>query len=131
MNDSLMLRDTTRMQLLQDKDLESGVEYLSKVKAIETWAKAEKKDAELQNMIAEQKLRTQRILGELIKAGQDAGEVAKPGGDSNMPDRNNRKQLHEIGISHKQSSVFQQIARIPEDKFGYDLTGVVMRFINS
>ena len=59
--DALILRDNAKQQLAQIKDIETGVEYLNKVKAIETWAKAEKKDAELQNIIAEQKLRTQRI----------------------------------------------------------------------
>lgn len=117
MTDALQLRDNAKHELEQIKDLETGINYLNKVKAIETWAKAEKKDAELQNMIAEQKLRTQRVLGNLIKEGQQNGEVAKPGGDSNMPDRNNRKQLGDLGITAKQSSVFQQIAKIPEQKF--------------
>jgi hypothetical protein len=58
------------------QELKSGIKYLNQVKGIETWVKAEKKDAELQNMIAEQKLRTQRILGNLIKEGQLKGEIA-------------------------------------------------------
>ena len=65
--DALLLRENAQAQLAQIKTLESGVDYLNKVKAIEVWAKAEKKDAELQNMIAEQKIRTQRILGQLLK----------------------------------------------------------------
>lgn len=52
--DVLALRDNARYQLQQIKDVETGIEYLNKVRAIEVWAKAEKKDAELQNMIAEQ-----------------------------------------------------------------------------
>ena len=117
MIDALQLRDNARNQLLEIRDIESGLDYLNKVKAIEVWAKAEKKDAELQNLIAEQKLRTQRILGRLIKEGQDNGEIATPGGDSNMPERNNRKMITEIGFSHKQSSAFKQIASIPDDDF--------------
>lgn len=117
--DVLALRDNARYQLQQIKDVETGLEYLNKVKAIEVWARAEKKDAELQNMIAEQKIRTQRILGQLIKDGQQRGEIAKPGGDrdSNVPDRNNGKTLSDIGISRKESSTFQQIAAIPQDTF--------------
>jgi len=72
---ALQLRDNARAELMQIKDIETGFDYLNKVKAIEVWAKAEKKDAELQNLIAEQKIRTQRILGQLIKDGQDAGEM--------------------------------------------------------
>lgn len=119
MTDALQLRDNAKYELEQIKDLETGINYLNKVKAIETWAKAEKKDAELQNMIAEQKLRTQRVLGNLIKEGQQAGEVAKKG-ESNynslIPDGNKRT-LPELGISPKQSHVFQQIAKIPDKKF--------------
>ena len=63
MIDTLMLRDEAQKQLAQITTIETGVEYLNKVKAIEKWAKAEKKDAKLQNAIAEQKLRTQKILG--------------------------------------------------------------------
>ena len=76
MTDVLMLRDNARQQLAEIKTIETGVNYLNKVKAIEVWAKAEKKDAELQNMIAEQKIRTQRILGQLLKES----EVSKNAG---------------------------------------------------
>lgn len=113
MIDALQLRDNARNQLLEIRDIESGLDYLNKVKAIEVWAKAEKKDAELQNLIAEQKLRTQRILGRLIKEGQDNGEIRK----QNDGAVTTRKEVTQIGISHKQSSAFKQIASIPDDDF--------------
>lgn len=122
MTDALQLRDNARYELEQIKDLETGINYLNKVRAIETWAKAEKKDAELQNMIAEQKLRTQRVLGNLIKEGQKSGEVrtqenGRPR-EISIPDVNTYpKSLPELGITPKQSHVFQQIAKIPEQKF--------------
>lgn len=122
MTDALQLRDNARYELEQIKDLETGINYLNKVKAIETWAKAEKKDAELQNMIAEQKLRTQRILGNLISEGQKNNELAKEGsfnGNRFVGDARPEppKKLSDIGITAKQSSVFQQIAKIPDKKF--------------
>jgi hypothetical protein len=40
------------------------------------WVKAEKKDAHLQNLVAAQKIRVQRILGRLLKEGQERGEIA-------------------------------------------------------
>lgn len=113
MIDALQLRDKARNQLLEIRDIESGIDYLNKVKAIEVWAKAEKKDAELQNLIAEQKLRTQRILGRLIKEGQDNGEI-KTSPTAKAEDSRN---LTSIGVSHKQSSAFKQIASIPDDDF--------------
>lgn len=119
---ALQLRDNARAELMQIKDIETGFDYLNKVKAIEVWAKAEKKDAELQNLIAEQKIRTQRILGQLIKDGQDAGEIAKQddgytGNQWGVPVGNTPKTLTDIGISRRESSTFKQIASIPDDLF--------------
>jgi phage N-6-adenine-methyltransferase len=118
-NKSLIFRDNARQELMQIKDIETGIEYLSKVKAVEVWAKAEKKDAELQNLIAEQKIRTQRILGQLIKEGQKRGEIASqekhPG---SVPKGHTAPQtLDEVGITRKQSSIFKTIAEIPEESF--------------
>lgn len=82
---------------------------------------AEKKDAELQNIIAEQKLRTQRILGELIADGQRKGAIATPKDTlKNVVVSDNdhdKKKLAEIGLTKQQSSNFQAIASIPEDDF--------------
>lgn len=120
--DVLALRDNAKQQLQQIKDVETGIEYLNKVRAIEVWAKAEKKDADLQNMIAEQKIRTQRILGGLIQDGQRRGEIALPKDSlkqgSVVPEGNNgKKNLFDMGISRKESSTFQTIASIPTEKF--------------
>jgi phage N-6-adenine-methyltransferase len=119
-NTALQLRDNAQQMLMSIKSIEGGVEYLNKVRAIEVWAKAEKKDAELQNMIAEQKIRTQRVLGRLIKEGQDRGELAKQSeNQSNLVSDGNKvkKTLSDIGLTRKQSSVYQKIAEIPEDNF--------------
>ena len=101
----IALRDNMKNELMQIKDIETGVDYLNKVKAIETWAKAEKKDAELQNIIAEQKLRTQRILGGLLK-------------ETDLSSRKqNSKGLSSFGINKKQSHEFQKISSLPEETF--------------
>lgn len=123
-NTALQLRDNAQRMLMSIKSIEGGVEYLNKVRAIEVWAKAERKDAELQNIIAEQKIRTQRILGRLIQEGQKRGELAsKNSFKGNQHEVSNReelttpKTLSDIGLTRKQSSVYQKIADIPEDKF--------------
>ena len=108
MIDTLMLRDEAQKQLAQIKTVESGVEYLNKVKAIETWAKAEKKDAILQNAIAEQKIRTQKILGGLLKEELPQGRSVT---------NSDTLSLNKIGISRNQSSTFQKIASMPEELF--------------
>lgn len=110
----LTLRDNARNELLSIKTLEDGLTHLNKLKSIEVWVKAEKKDAELQNIVAEQKLRTQRVLGVLIAEGQKKGELRKQNENHHT---STAQEVVSIGISHKQSSAFKQIASIPEDKF--------------
>lgn len=110
---ALKLRENAKNQLEQIKTIESGIDYLNKVKAIETWAKAEKKDAELQNMIAEQKLRTQRILGKLIQEGQQAGEIKTQA----TAKSSTIAELDTLGITKKESSIFKQISNIPQEDF--------------
>jgi len=113
-NQSLVLRDKIKNELLQIKTVEEGVTHLNRLNTIEVWVKSEKKDAELQNIIAEQKLRTQRILGNLLKETElDKGGRPITG---NLQEPVNPT-LSKIGINKKQSSTFQQIASIPEDDF--------------
>ena len=114
-NTALQLRDNAQRMLMSIKSIEGGVEYLNKVRAIEVWAKAERKDAELQNIIAEQKIRTQRVLGRLIKEGQGRGELRKK--NDNQYNASDKKELADIGVTKKQSSVYQKIASIPEAQF--------------
>jgi len=114
----IALRDNMKNELMQIKDIETGVDYLNKVKAIQVWAKAEKKDAELQNIIGEQKLRTQRKLGDLIKKGQQKGEIQSQGGHNKK--QSYKKELCSIsdfGINKRQSHEFQKIASLPEETF--------------
>ena len=117
MTDALTLRENAQAQLAQIKTLESGVDYLNKVKAIEVWAKAEKKDAELQNMIAEQKIRTQRILGQLLKESEVSKNHHKGNQYSGAVANNDSPKLSDFGITKDQSSTFQKIAALPEKIF--------------
>ena len=111
---ALALRQQAANQLMEIRTIESGIEYLSKVKGIEAWARAEKQDAQMMTMIAEQKLRTQRILGQLIKQGQEAGEIKSL---QNANRHSNATPLSELEITHKQSKLYQDIASIPEPAF--------------
>lgn len=109
----IVFRDNARNELLKIKSVEDGLKHLNKLQAIEVWVKAEKKDGELQNIVAEQKLRTQRILGVLLKQSEITGR----GGDRKSTAAREVDSIEDYGLSHKQSSTFQQIASIPETKF--------------
>jgi hypothetical protein len=111
---ALILREQASQQLAQIKTIESGTEYLSKVKGIEAWAKAEKQDADMMTMIAEQKLRTQRILGQLIKDGRENGEIRVKGQSNTSCDS---KSYDDLGVEAKSAQRWQQIASIPEPAF--------------
>ena len=118
--DALQLRDNAREQLAQIKNIETGTDYLNKVKAIEVWAKAERKDAELQNAIAEQKIRTQRILGNLLKENEVSKNIGNRFVDGNSL-QPSKKTLPDYGITKNDSSNFQRIASLPEDIFEQEI----------
>lgn len=113
MKDGLTLRDNAKADLMQIRSIEDGMTYLNKLESVAIWVMKEKKDAELSNLVAEQKLRTQRILGELIKSGQENGEIKTQA----TAKSSTRAELDDYGLNKKQSSAFQQIADIPEETF--------------
>ena len=119
MEEALQLRENAQYQLEQIHNIETGIDYLNKVKAIEVWAKAEKKDALLQNMIAEQKIRTQRILGNLLKANVSRGN--EPGSNGREVVKSKETTLQDYGITKDQSSTFQKIASLPEEVFEHEI----------
>ena len=112
--DALELRDNAKQQLQEIRTIETGIDYLNKVKAIETWAKAEKKDAELQKIIAEQKLRTQRILGGLLKESNVSKNTSN---QYLLGSKDKPSTLTSMGISKVESHTFQKIASLPEETF--------------
>lgn len=78
-------------------------------------------------MVAEQKLRTGRIIGILLREGKESGQIAtqttgRPKKESVPYGNTYPETLDEIGISRKQSHTFQQIASIPEESFEEILT---------
>jgi hypothetical protein len=114
MIDGLKLRDNAKADLMQIRNIEDGVTYLNKLESVAVWVMKEKKDAELSNLVAEQKLRTQRILGELVKEGQESGEIRKQNEGTRVT---TATEVTQLGLSHKQSSAFKAIAEIPEKSF--------------
>lgn len=115
----LLLRDNAARQLQEITDIETGKNYLKKMNALKIWVTAEKKDDKLLNIIAEQKIRTQRILGILIKQGQEKGEIASKGENkyNNLIKEGEKKTLPELGITPRLSSQFKIIANMSEEAF--------------
>jgi hypothetical protein len=94
-----------------------------KARAIEVYAaQAMNHDAEKQ--AAEIRIRAERKTGELIAEGQQTGKIRKSGGDGTnqhqkqlSPRSTIAKTLPELGISRDQSSQWQKLAAMPEEKF--------------
>lgn len=120
----VQLRENASHQLAQIKDIETGVDFIDRVKALEIYAKATKQDAEMVKMIQEQKIRSMRILGKLLEeteldkgtAGQLNGKDSS-GGSIVKPLENDKPRLSDFGISKKESHTYQTIAAIPEPEF--------------
>ena len=112
---ALVLREQAANQLAEIRSIEQGREYLSKVRGIEAWAKAEKQDAQMMALIAEQKLRTQRILGQLIEQGQEAGEIATS--SDNRHSTGDKKAPVDFQMTKRQFKQCKDIASIPEPAF--------------
>jgi len=71
------------------------------------------------NEASEIKFRAERRAGELIKEGQERGEIAKKGESkyNSLVTSNYKRTLDEIGINKYQSSKFQKVASLPEVEF--------------
>lgn len=55
--------------------------------------------------------------GEIASASNHGGGI-----QASMPDKQSRKKLDAVGLTHKQSSAFQQIADMPDSENGRQLT---------
>ncbi len=116
----ITLRDNAKEQLMQIKSIDEGMTYRNQVKAFADYARAEKMDTELQVILSEQKIRTERILGLILKEGKERGEYAKETDNQSsvVTQGNHRKKtLPELGLTKKQSANFQKLASIPDNTF--------------
>ena len=121
---ALVLRENAKQQLMEIKTIDEAVTYINKVKAIETYCKAVKEDNEIVKIVAEQKIRSMRLAGQILKdtelnegvRGQLKGRDSS-GSHKELPPEDEKPTLSELGISKNESSTYQKIATIPEDKF--------------
>ena len=120
-NQLLQLRENASQQLAQIRDIETGTDFLDRVKALETYAKATKQDAEMVKIIQEQKIRSMRILGKLLEQtefqqgarGNKSNQYEVESKDTTPP----KPTLSDYGITKDESSTYQTIAAIPDDEF--------------
>jgi 16S rRNA G966 N2-methylase RsmD len=112
----IAMREDAQRQLVAIKTIDEGAEYLSKVKALEAYARATKQDAEIVLMVQEQKLRSMRILGKLLEETEISKNASNQYlvGNEEVP---SKPRLADLGITKNESSAYQKIASIPEEVF--------------
>jgi site-specific DNA-methyltransferase (adenine-specific) len=108
----ITLRENMQKELMQIKDIDFAKNYLNKINAVITYIKKENVDPKLESIISEQKIRTERLLGELLLT-----RIQHQGGRIKTVDKADRLSLKDVGISKDQSSAFQKIASLPEETF--------------
>lgn len=88
-----------------------------KAEAMRLYAKQARESLEVQNSIAEIKIRAERRAGELLKDMADSGERMSQTTGQVLHDETPKLTLDEIGISRTQSHRWQTIASLPEERF--------------
>jgi len=91
--------------------LRAGAKAYSEIVAAQVQSREAKLEA--QNNLAEARLRTERYLGQQIPLWQEAGILAKAGGDP----MSNDTTLDDFQISRDQSSIWQKIGRLDSETF--------------
>jgi DNA modification methylase len=121
----ILNREMILAKIEETRTVDEAMGLLNTVSSMQVYLKAEKQDAEIQNQVAEMKVRTQRKLGQLIKQGQESGEIAGHGGDRKSIKVTNSyldtKTLDEVGIDKMQAHRFKAIAEIPEEVFDTEI----------
>lgn len=111
----IALQNISRYELKQITTVKDGLTYLNKLKALEVWVRDEKHDAKAQNIVAEQKIRTQRRIGEILREREKIN--GSRGIGKKVESLDSIPLLSDVGLSLNQSSIFQKIAAMPEPEF--------------
>lgn len=110
----LVIWERAKRAIAEVKTVDEVKAIRDKAEAARVYAKQAGEGLEMQNNIAEVKIRAERRAGELL------GEMKKnPGGrPAKNPLHNERGlSLQEMGISHVQSHRWQSIAAVPQEEF--------------
>ena len=121
----ILNREMILAKIEETRTVDEAMGLLNTVSSMQVYLKAEKQDAEIQNQVAEMKVRTQRKLGQLIKQGQESGEIAsqeRHAQNVSVASCNTApKTFDEIGIERTQAHRFKAIAEIPEEVFDTEI----------
>jgi N6-adenosine-specific RNA methylase IME4 len=109
--------DKIRTQIEEAKDIQTLSSMSDSLEAMRVWAKQSKQSLEVQNKIAEYRLRIERKKGEWLK---DNIRVGNPSGSNQYTELSTVTTiptLADIGISRDESSKAQMIAKLDNEQF--------------
>lgn len=116
-NTALVRFEAARRALAEARSIDEVKDIRDKAEALRLYVKQQGESLEMQNDVAEIKLRAERRAGELLVEMKTNGERHSPGGDTTSLMASRRKTLSDIGVSVNQSSNWQRIAAMPEETF--------------
>lgn len=120
MNTELSVYDNAKHWIAQYEAADDVKEFIDKTAAVQEYAKRAQ-DFELEHKAAVARLRAERKCGELLASMEKSKGVLKKGKvipRSTQTTTGKKPQtLKEMGISKNQSSNYQRLAKVPEDKF--------------
>lgn len=108
----LALLDQAHVAIAEATTVRDAKEIRDRAEALEVYAKRAEYGSILQQRCSEIKLRAERKAGELLRQLE-----LKPGRPSEERIANGHHSLDAMGISRKQSSRWQKLATIPEERF--------------
>jgi N6-adenosine-specific RNA methylase IME4 len=115
MNQELSHFDKARHELAMAQSVDEVKGIRDKAEALRAYAKQAGESLEMQNQCAEIKLRAERRAGELLKEQRlNKGQLLR---GRTMTPRDEAPKLEDVGINKSQSSRWQQMADLPEEKF--------------
>ena len=110
MNNQLIQYEAIRAAIVEATDVQHVLTLLDQAEAIRLLAQRDRDSLEIQNMIAESRLRCQRRAGELIP-------LQFPHGGNRASVSGEHLTLSDVGVTPKQAHMWQRIADVPENIF--------------
>lgn len=113
---ALAVLEEVKLALSRCVDVRDVKEIRDRAKAVECYLKQSKESGEAQNQAARIKLFASRRAGELLKEMKENGQ-RDSGGRGPIVESHRATQLSDLGINKTQSSRWQSLASIPEERF--------------
>jgi hypothetical protein len=111
---SLVKFEAARRALAEAKTIDEVKDIRDKAEALRLYVKQQGESLEMQNDIAEIKLRAERRAGKLLAEMAENGQRKTP---QTAAEKSSRTTLLDMGIRKDQSSDWQRIAAMPEETF--------------